>query len=73
MGQDAALETYPHVHIIHQLEPTGKDMKEEDGEQQASPSEKNGKKNQKPDDGRERERKRDRKQADKHETKPSQE
>ena len=48
-------------------------MEDEEGEQQASFSERNGKNNHELDDGREGERKRDRKHADKHGGKPSQE
>jgi len=73
MGQDAALETDPHVHILDQLEPTGMDVEEKEGEQQASPCNGNGKKDHEPHDGREGERKRDRKYADKHGDRPSQE
>ena len=36
MGEDAAQKTNPQVHILHQLEPTEKDVEEEEGEQQAS-------------------------------------
>ena len=37
MGQDAALETDPHVHILDQLEPTGMDVEEKTREAASLP------------------------------------
>ena len=71
--KDAAQKASPQVYILHQLEPTGKDVEEEEGEQQDSFSERKGKNDHEPHDGREGRRKRDRKYADKHGDRPSQE